>query len=38
MIFFSTKVILRRTEVESQTHANNQLVILSMDKRAIKVC
>ncbi|XP_020628526.1 F-box/WD repeat-containing protein 2-like isoform X2 [Orbicella faveolata] len=31
------KVILRRAEVDSRTHAKNQLVILSMDKRAIKI-
>ena len=32
-----TKVILRRAEVDSQTHGKSQLVILSMDKCTIKV-
>ena len=33
-----TKVFLKRSEVDSHTHRKGQYVVLSMDKRNIKVC
>ena len=35
---FYTKVILKRSEVDTHTHRKGQYVVLSMDKRNIKVC
>ena len=38
IIFHFLKVILRKSQVESQIIKKNKLVLLSMDKCAIKVC
>ena len=38
ILFHFLKVILRKSQVESQIIKKNKLVLLSMDKCAIKVC